>query len=166
MPNQKLLELSGQPPLESILRRNRLRWFGHVIRTEDERGDAALTKKAMFSYFPDWKRPRNIGIRKRWETKVMDDIEKSGIKNWRRDIREKDKWREIINIQVKTIPPQTKLKDIVHKYKERAENRRLEETTGIKQRKVTEILVKKRYILIDFLVNVKSQFIEHRADFL
>ncbi|CAF1092674.1 unnamed protein product [Didymodactylos carnosus] len=48
------------------------------------------------------------------------------------------------NIQVKTTPPQTKLKDIVHKYKERAENRRLEETTGIKQRKVTEILVKKR----------------------
>ncbi|CAF1509147.1 unnamed protein product, partial [Didymodactylos carnosus] len=67
-------------------------------------------------------------------------------------LREKDKWREIINIQVKTIPPQTKLKDIVHKYKERAENRRLEETTGIKQRKVTEMLVKKRYILIDFLV--------------
>jgi hypothetical protein len=82
MSNEKLLEQSGQPCLENIMRRNRLRWFGHVNRMGGA-GDveSRLVKKTMLSYFSNSKRPRNIGVRKRWEDKIMDDIGKCHINN-------------------------------------------------------------------------------------
>jgi hypothetical protein len=65
MSNEKLLEIAGQPPVENILRRNRLRWFGHVNRMLNNNMEPSIIKKIMFSYFPNEKRPRNMGIRKR-----------------------------------------------------------------------------------------------------
>jgi hypothetical protein len=83
------------------MRMNRLRWFGHVNRMESV-GDEGprLVKKTMFSYFPDSRRPRNAGIHKRWEDKIMDDIGKCNISNWRRGTLNKDQWRALINRQV------------------------------------------------------------------
>ena len=102
--NQRVLHLSGQPPLENIMRRNRLRWFGHVNRMENEDWEASMAKKMMFSYLPDEKRPSNAGIRKRWEAKIMDDLAKFDIRNWRRETHDRDKWREIINRRVQSHP--------------------------------------------------------------
>ena len=87
--NQKILQLSGQPSIENIMRRNRLRWFGHVTRLENEDGETPLAKKMMFSFISDDKRPSNVGIRKRWESKIMDDMDRLGIRNWRRDTRDR-----------------------------------------------------------------------------
>ncbi|CAF0801605.1 unnamed protein product [Didymodactylos carnosus] len=81
MSNEKLLELSGQQNLENIMRRNRLRWFGHVNRMEDVNKKPKLLKKVMFLYFPDARRLQNTGVGKRWEDKIADDIAKFGIKN-------------------------------------------------------------------------------------
>ena len=36
MSNTQLLQIIGQPNLENILRRNRLRWFGHANRMMDK----------------------------------------------------------------------------------------------------------------------------------
>ena len=47
------------------MRRNRLRWFGPINRMENNQGEASLSKKVMFSYFPNEKRPGNVGIRSR-----------------------------------------------------------------------------------------------------
>ncbi|CAM4828709.1 unnamed protein product [Rotaria magnacalcarata] len=44
--NSAILNLSGQPSVENIMRRNRLRWFGHVNRMEKEIGKPSLTKKS------------------------------------------------------------------------------------------------------------------------
>ncbi|CAF1586116.1 unnamed protein product [Rotaria magnacalcarata] len=44
--NSAVLNLSGQPSVENIMRRNRLRWFGHVNRMEKEIGKPSLTKKS------------------------------------------------------------------------------------------------------------------------
>ena len=102
--HRRVLPLSGQPPLEKIMRRNRLRWFGHVNRMKGEDGEASLTKKMMFSHLPDDKWPSNIGIRKRWEAKIIGDLAKFDIRNWRRETRDRDKWRALINRRVQSHP--------------------------------------------------------------
>jgi hypothetical protein len=143
--NLKILELSGQPPIENIMRRNRLRWFGHVNRMEYDNNQVSLMKKVMFSYFSDRKRPGNVGIRKRWEDKILEDIEKVGARNWRRVTRDRDRWRYLINQCAQVIPVHPNINDIVKKYKEHADNRRVQESKakrGIVQQKVTAILVK------------------------
>ena len=65
MSNEKLLEITGQPSIEDILRRNRMIWFGHANRMSNNDNKRAIVKKIMFSYFLNEKRPRNIGIRKK-----------------------------------------------------------------------------------------------------
>ena len=50
MANRQLLELTGQPALIDIMRRNRLRWFGHANRMIRDDGSVPMVKKAMFSY--------------------------------------------------------------------------------------------------------------------
>jgi hypothetical protein len=57
--NETLLDITGQPPIESIIRRNRMRWFGHVNRAVNRDDCPSLTKKAMFAYFHGEKRPIN-----------------------------------------------------------------------------------------------------------
>jgi hypothetical protein len=59
--NETLLDITGQPSIENIMRRNRLRWFGHVNRSTNPVGSPSLIKKAMFSYFRDEKRLCNSG---------------------------------------------------------------------------------------------------------
>ena len=66
VPNQTILQLTGQPAVEDIMRRNRLRWFGHVNRMENNQGEASLSKKVILYYFPNVKRPGNVRIWKRW----------------------------------------------------------------------------------------------------
>ncbi|CAF2121924.1 unnamed protein product [Rotaria magnacalcarata] len=153
MANETILDLTGQPCLENIMRRNRLRWFGHVNRMENsDDAEPRSVKKTMFSYFPDSKRPRNGGVRKRWEDKIMDDIGKFHIKNWRRDILNKDQWRALINKDVHMRPIHSNIKGIVHEYKDRAQKRRANvvvtvngEMTVKTRVKVTEVLAKNQH---------------------
>jgi hypothetical protein len=84
MSNETLLDIIEQPPIEYIMRRNRLRWFGHINRAVNSVGSPSLIKKVMFAYFHDEKRPSNIGRSKRWEDKVLKDIDKLHIGIWRR----------------------------------------------------------------------------------
>ncbi|CAF3152656.1 unnamed protein product [Rotaria sp. Silwood2] len=143
--NEKLLEITGQPSIENIIRRNRLRWFGHINRASMDNNEPSLIKKIMFSYFHGEKRPRNIGIRKRWEEKVVHDIDALGIKNWRRLTLEKDRWREAINRNTQVKPVHYQIKEITFEYKRRAIDRRNKELAvirGVGHRKATDVLVK------------------------
>ncbi|CAM4851220.1 unnamed protein product, partial [Rotaria magnacalcarata] len=121
MSNDKILEITGQPPIETIIRRNRLRWFGHANRMMNSDNEPSVVKKITFSYFPDEKRPGNNGIRKR------------------------DHWRELISKNVQNRPVHQNIKEIIYEYKRRAVNRRnddLAASHGVTKIKVTEILVK------------------------
>ena len=145
VPNQTNLQLTGQPAVEDIMIRNRLGWFGHVNRMENNQGKASLSKKVMFSYFPNWKRPGNVRIRKKWEVKVTNDLETCNVKTWRRETKDRDLWRETINAKVKTTSANPKTKQIVQDYKMRTEERRSNEKTADQSkapRKVVEVLVK------------------------
>ncbi|CAF1490575.1 unnamed protein product [Rotaria magnacalcarata] len=84
MSNGTLFDITGQPSIENIIRRNRLRWFGHVNRGVNQDGCPSLTKKTMFGYFHGEKRPSNMGRSKRWEDNVLKDIEELNIGNWRK----------------------------------------------------------------------------------
>ena len=100
MSNETLLDITGQPTIENIIRRNRLRWFGHVNRAVNEVGCPSLTKKTMFGYFHGEKRPSNMGRSKRWEDSVLKDIEELNIGNWRKMTLDRSRWRETINRNV------------------------------------------------------------------
>ena len=141
MPNELLLQLTGQPHLRDILIRNRLRWFGHVNRMEDEDKKSSMVKKVMFSYFPQSTKPKNMGTRKRWEDKIMEDLEKFNIRNWRRETMDKNKWRETINRFAYSKEPSPNITETVKKYKQKADKRR---NIGPPP-KVTETLTKHGY---------------------
>ena len=145
MPNDVLLNITGQPPIEHIIRRNRLRWFGHVIRADNPDGTPSLMKKSMFSYFHNEKRPGNMGRFNRWEDKVLKDLNQLQIYNWRRLAHDRQKWREIINRNVYTKPVTANIKDIIFHYKQKAVKRKqknLAAINGVVNYKVTEVLIK------------------------
>ncbi|CAF3911944.1 unnamed protein product [Rotaria magnacalcarata] len=145
MSNDKILEITGQPPIETIIHRNRLRWFGHANRMMNSDNEPSVVKKITFSYFPEEKRPGNNGIRKRWEDKVKEDIEHCQIKNWRKDSLNRDHWRELINKNVQNRPVHQNIKEIIYEYKRRAVNGinyDLAASHGVTKIKVTEVLVK------------------------
>ncbi|CAF4323424.1 unnamed protein product [Rotaria sp. Silwood2] len=77
MSNEQLVQITGEPNLENILRRNCLRWFGHVNRMNGENDEPSLIKKIMFSYYADSKRPCNAGTFENWEDRIKDDLEKN-----------------------------------------------------------------------------------------
>ncbi|CAF1560320.1 unnamed protein product, partial [Adineta ricciae] len=60
MPNEQLLQLTGQPHLSNILSRNWLRWLAHANRMQTENNVPSMVKKAMFAYFPQTVKPRNF----------------------------------------------------------------------------------------------------------
>jgi hypothetical protein len=140
MKNDLVLQLTGQPSLENILKRNRLRWFGHVNRMNNDQSCPMLAKKALFASFRDIKRPP-YGIKLRWRDKIMKDINTSNIKNWRRETLDKDQWRKTINRGVTYDIVYTDAARIVREHKERATNRRAQEELSelIKQNKTIPI---------------------------
>ncbi len=95
MTNNTLLEITGQPHVENIMRRNWLSWFGHTNRLNKEDNEPSLVRKILFSYYPNEKHPRTGGIKKRREDKINDDLAKCQIHNWRRDTLLREKWREM-----------------------------------------------------------------------
>ncbi len=124
MSNLQLLQIIGQPNLEDILRRNRLRWFGHVNRMMNEDDKPALIKKIMFSFYGDSKRPRNVGTCKKWEDRIKDDLDNLNIRNWRRATLDRDTWRKTINQYTLAKPPAPDILDIIQQVKQRTVQRR------------------------------------------
>ncbi|CAF1236155.1 unnamed protein product [Rotaria magnacalcarata] len=91
MPNEQLLQLTGQPHISDLLVRNCLRWFGHVNRMHAEDNEPLIVKKVVFSYFTRANKPRNMGTQKRWLDKIAEDLEKFNIRNWQRETLDKNK---------------------------------------------------------------------------
>ena len=141
MSNVQLLELTGQPSLVDIMRRNRLRWFGHANRMVKNDGTPSIVKKAMFSYYPGSKRPRHAGVRKRWRDTIMDDLAKCKIRNWRKQTMDRDTWRATINQHTQVRPPATNLLGIVQQVKQRAQDKRAAALLPLSPR-ITELIPK------------------------
>jgi hypothetical protein len=59
--NETLPDITGRPPVENIIRRNRLSWFEHVNRDENRDVCPSIPKKAMLAYVHGEKRLSNMG---------------------------------------------------------------------------------------------------------
>jgi hypothetical protein len=140
MRNDLVLQLTGQPSLENILRRNRLRWFGHVNRMDNDQGYPLLTKKTLFASFKDAKRLPH-GIKLRWRDKIAKNFAMLDIKNCRQETQDNNKWRKTINRDVRHTTVYTDLVRIVQEHEERAANRRAEEEISrlVKQNTTTPL---------------------------
>ncbi len=68
--NEGIRRRTGVAKLEEILRRNRLRWFGHVNRLDDSR----LVKQVL-RWVPKGGKRRRGRPRKNWRSTVEDDLE-------------------------------------------------------------------------------------------
>lgn len=92
----------------------------------DEDDHPMLTKKVLFSTFPDAKRPPH-GVKLRWRDKISRDLTTCEIKNWRREVLNKEQWRKTINQEVKSTTIRFDAVQIIREHKERAMKRRIDE---------------------------------------
>ena len=106
------------------MRRNRLRWFGHVNRMNNPDGGPSLVKKTMFSFYPESKWPLHSGVRKRWQDMITDDLAQADIKNWRRQTTDRNNWGALINKKTQVQPPAANIAETVKLFKQRADDRR------------------------------------------
>ncbi|CAF4499732.1 unnamed protein product [Rotaria sp. Silwood2] len=103
--------------------------------------DYTLVNRKFRSSVEDVRRPRNSCVRKRWEDKILDDLDQCQIRNWRKVTLDRDKWRETINKNAQVKPPSTSITETVQHFKQRAQDRRTLARNG-SPRKVTEILTR------------------------
>jgi signal recognition particle receptor subunit beta len=142
MSNDKLLRLTGEPHLNDILRRNQLRWFGHVNRMNSIHNEPSIMRKATFSYFPNCKRPQNASVLKRWQNKILTNFDQCQIRNCRRKTPDRNRWRDTtINKNVQVKPPSVDITKIVEQVKQGTLDRRATDKGG-PLRKVTQVLAR------------------------
>lgn len=88
--NEEVLELYGQPDIIQEIKSARLRWLGHIERS-DER--SLLSK--LYKGHPGGR--RCIGRpRKRWLEDIEEDIREMGIRTWRRRAQDRGEWATIV----------------------------------------------------------------------
>ena len=89
--NNELAELYHEPNIVAIVKGQRLRWFGHVMRMKEER----VPKKILESGIGGKRRQGRP--RTRWKEDVLKDIAEANIANWRKKLKNRKEWREAIN---------------------------------------------------------------------
>jgi hypothetical protein len=87
---EELNKLIKYKNIVNHIKAQRLGWFGHVYRKENNR----LVKRIY-----NWK-PISIRMRgrpkNRWEDDVMADLRIQNVKNWRNCIQDRRKWKDIV----------------------------------------------------------------------
>jgi hypothetical protein len=86
--SEELLGMLGLESVGNILRRGRLRWFGHVERKRDD----DWVKGCVF-YEAEGKRPRGRPVKK-WMDNIKEDMKLFGLK--RNDAQDRARWRSVI----------------------------------------------------------------------
>ena len=71
--NDEIRRRAGVMKITEVIRESRLRWFGHVLRMDDEEG----VKKALEEPVRGRRSRGRQGIR--WRDKVKDDMERRGL---------------------------------------------------------------------------------------
>lgn len=93
--NHEVEEIMGKENIVRTIKAMRIRWYGHIYRSE---------KKSALRSVTEWKPLQNRpkGRPKcRWKEQVEDDISKLKVKQWKKQIADRKKWRKIV-YQAKT----------------------------------------------------------------
>ena len=88
--NHELYELYAEPDIVKYIKINRLRWFGHVLRMDEER-----VPLKMLNGHPDG--TRRAGRPKgRWKDAVESNLKSLKVKDWRTLSRNRSNWRSML----------------------------------------------------------------------
>jgi hypothetical protein len=88
--NWELDTLTGWVNIVRYIKAQRLRWFGHIQRTEDDR----MVKK-LTNWKPFGKRP--AGRPKcRWIDGILKDMQVLKVKNWKESTRNRKEWNKLV----------------------------------------------------------------------
>lgn len=89
--NRELEDLYGIENIVRWIKSNRLRWMGHVIRSDDQR-------LMNIIYYDRPEGRRSVGRpRKRWRDAVTEDLRKMGITHWEIEAQDRRGWRAIVD---------------------------------------------------------------------
>ena len=88
--NREIYAMVKKPTIAETIRLNRLRWFGHVQRMEENR----IPKKVFSMNLETTRlrgRPRN-----RWQDEVMKDGRLVGRTGWRERVHNREEWKKLL----------------------------------------------------------------------
>jgi hypothetical protein len=88
--NQELYQLYRSPDITATIKTSRLRRAGHV-----QRMNADEILKRIMDCKPEGR--RNVGRSKlRWMDGVLEDLKKTGVKNWWTVAKNRDAWKKVL----------------------------------------------------------------------
>jgi hypothetical protein len=87
--NHELNELTENADTVRFIKSRRIAWLGHVMRKDEKR-----MPKRVLEWKPMGRRIRGRP-RKRWIEDVEEDIQKMGIRGWRKLCKERMEWKRI-----------------------------------------------------------------------
>jgi len=94
--NMELVSIFGQENIVSVIKSARLRWFGHVLRMDDDRVAKKVLEKNV-----EGSRSRGRP-KKRWMDSVEGDLRELGVRNWKVLAEDRLKWRNEVVESAKT----------------------------------------------------------------
>lgn len=89
--NEILQEIKGEDLVRAV-KSQRLRWFGHITRADENKAIKILTR-----WKPYEDRPR-ARPKKRWIDEIMNDMRKMKIGNWKNKAYDRTQWKNIVKI--------------------------------------------------------------------
>ena len=91
--NEELNDLYSSPNIVPVIKSRRMRWAGHVARTEEGRG----VHKVLVGK-PEGKRPLGRQ-RRRWEESIKMDLQEvgRGCGDWMELVQDRDRWRALVS---------------------------------------------------------------------
>ena len=90
--NKEIYAVVKKPTITETIRLNRLRWFGHVQRMEENR----IPKRVLYMNLGTTRlggRPRN-----RWQDEVGEDGRIIGGEGWQEKVRNGEEWKKILRM--------------------------------------------------------------------
>jgi len=88
--NHKLNKLIENAGIVRFIKSRRIAWLSHLMRMDEKR-----TPKRVLEWKPIGRRIRGRP-RKRWIEDVEEDIQRMGIRGWRKLCKERTEWKRII----------------------------------------------------------------------
>jgi len=88
--NNEIFASVKKPTIIETIRLNRLRWFGHVQRVEENR----IPKRVLYMNLGTIRlrgRPRN-----RWQDEVCEDERIAGGEGWQEKVHNREEWKKLL----------------------------------------------------------------------
>jgi hypothetical protein len=88
--NEELNTLLKGEDTVRFIKSQRIRWFGHVERMEDNAMSKRMLKGRLYS------KRRKGSPRMRWVDDVQSDLKKMQVKGWKEKMKDRKQWRLVV----------------------------------------------------------------------